>query len=302
MDLLDGLNAFVATARSGSFTGAAERLGLSNRLTSKYVAELEARLGVRLFQRTTRRVGLTPAGEELMRRAPALLDELSEMLAAVGDVDGDGAQGLTGPLRLSAPLDFGEVYVKDLLIRFTRAHPGLSIDLRLSDSYTDLAREGIDLAFRIGETDVSSMKLARLGEIENRLVASPDYIARHGAPQRPEDLGGHDCIVDTNRRRPSHWAFRHAGRPVEVAVSGGFSVNSAHVARDLAMAGRGVAYCPRFVLGRAIEDGRLVRLLEGQEGPAHPLSAAYLEGRTLPRKVRALIDFARVDIRSAGVL
>lgn len=298
MDLFDGLRAFVATARTGSFTAAGETLGLSNRLASKYVAELEARLGVRLFQRTTRKVGLTPAGEELMRRAPALLDDLAEMLAAVSDDTG----GFSGGLRVSAPLNFGELYVKDLLIRFTEAHPDLTVDLRLSDSYADLARDGIDLAFRIGVTEVSSVKVRKLGLIESRLVASPDYLARHGTPRHPEDLFSHACLVDTNRQNPTVWTFGTGAQAVDIRVTSRFQVNSAHIARDLAIAGRGIAYCPNFVLGTALEDGRLVRLLEGHEGPPHQLSAIYLEGRTLPRKVRALIDFAQKDIRTAGIL
>ncbi|QEW19610.1 D-malate degradation protein R [Marinibacterium anthonyi] len=298
MDLFDGLKAFVATARTGSFTAAGETLGLSNRLTSKYVAELEERLRVRLFQRTTRKVGLTPAGEELMRRAPALLDELSEMLASVSDETG----GFSGGLRISAPLNFGELYVKDMLIRFTEAHPDLTVDLRLNDSYADLARDGIDLAFRIGVTEVSSVKVRKLGQIESRLVAAPEYLDRHGTPERPQDLAGHACVIDSNRHNPTVWVFGTGVDAVEVRVTSRFQVNSAHVARDLAIAGRGIAYCPKFVLGTALEDGQLVRLLEGHEGPPHPLNAIYLEGRTLPRKVRALIDFAQKDIRSAGIL
>ncbi|PTQ74886.1 LysR family transcriptional regulator [Celeribacter persicus] len=296
MDLINGLRAFVATAESGSFTAAAERLGISNRLTSKYVAELEDRLGVRLLQRTTRRVGLTSSGEELLSRAPALLDDLDALL---GEVTED-TRGFSGTIRISAPVTFGEVYVKDLLARFAAPHPELVIDLRLSDAYVDLAAGGIDLAFRIGTADVSSLKRRKLGELRSVLVASPAYLETHGVPQKPGDLMAHQCILDTNRRNPTRWPFGPEGQEEFIQVPGRFMVNSARVARDLAVAGHGIAFCPPFVLGDDLETGRLVALMPETVGPYHPVSIVYLEGRTLPRKVRALIDFALEDFRREG--
>ena len=139
MDIVDELRAFVATAQTGSFTAAAGHLGISNRLTSKYVAELEARLGTRLFQRTTRKVGLTPAGEDLLARAPALLDDLDEVLAGVAE----GSRSLSGMVRVSAPVTFGEVYVGAMLGRFAQANPGLVIDLRLDDSFAGKVSETV---------------------------------------------------------------------------------------------------------------------------------------------------------------
>lgn len=298
MDVLDELRAFVATAQTGSFTGAADQLGVSNRLTSKYVAELEARLGVRLFQRTTRRVGLTPAGHDLLARAPALLDDFDALLAEVAE----GSRGFTGVIRISAPVTFGEIYVGGMLGRFAEANPGLSFDLRLNDRYADLASEGIDLAFRIGRSEMLSLKERKLGALRSVLVASPAYLAAHGAPARPEDLVAHGCIVDTNRRAPRRWVFHAPGREHAVTVQGRFHVNSAAAASTLAEAGRGIAYVPRFALGARLETGALVPLLEGYTGDSTPISAVYLEGRALPRKIRALIDFAAEDIRHAGVL
>lgn len=295
MDLVDGLKAFVATAQTGSFTDAALRMGISNRLTSKYVAELETRLGTRLLQRTTRRVGLTPAGEELLARAPALLDELDDVLGAVTDE----ARGFSGTLRISAPVTFGEMYVADLLSRFAAPHPDLVIDLRLSDAYVDLAAGGIDLAFRIGTPDMSSLKVRRLGMMRSRLVAAPSYLAAHPAPAVPADLLNHACILDTNRRTPMRWSFDVDGTEQVVTAPGRFHVNSASVARDLALAGHGIAFCPEFVLGSTLRDGRLVSLLDSYTTGGIPFSAVYIEGRSLPRKVRALIDFAVADVRQA---
>ena len=298
MDLIDELRAFVATAQSGSFTAGAAQIGISNRLTSTYVAELEARLGVRLFQRTTRKVGLTPAGQDLLARAPALLDDLDEMITEASA----GSRGLTGVIRISAPVTFGEIYVGGMLGRFAAAHPGLTFDLRLSDRYADLAGEGIDLAFRIGSSEVRSIKTRKLGAFQSLAVASPAYLARFGTPATPQDLHAHGCIIDTNRRTPRRWRFYDTGTEVPVDVQGRFHVNSARAAVELAVAGQGIAYAPRFALTAEIESGSLVQLLPGFSGESGPVNAVYLEGRTLPRKIRALIDFAVTDIRAAGIL
>lgn len=298
MDLLDQIRAFVATAQTGSFTAAADQLGISNRLTSKYVAELETRLGVRLFQRTTRKVGLTPAGTDLLSRAPALLEDFDLLLADVSD----SSRGLSGVVRVSAPLTFGEVYIAGMLARFAEQHPGVSIDLRLSDAFSDLAAEGIDLAFRIGRFDMASLKVRRLGTFQSLPVASPAYIAQAGRPATPDDLSEHSCIVDTNRRNPKRWAFDHKGTEVVAQIEGRFHVNSASAAVDLARRGLGIAYVPSFALRGALDSGDLVRLLDNHEGERGDIAAVYLEGRTLPRKVRALIDFAVGDVRNADVL
>lgn len=298
MDITDELKAFVATAQTGSFTAAADQLGVSNRLTSKYVAELEARLGVRLLQRTTRRVGLTPAGEEILARAPALLDALDGLMEDVAE----GSKGLSGMIRISAPVTFGETYVSGMVARFAVQNPGLSFDLRLTDGFSDLAREGVDLAFRIGLSEMRSLKARKLGEVRSIAVASPGYVAEHGSPGRPDALERHDCIVDTNRKPPRRWVFEAGAEEQVATVQGRFQVNSAQAAADLACAGLGVAFVPRFALGDALDTGRLVPLLGGLCSPPIPISAVYLEGRTLPRKLRALIDFAVEDIRKAAVL
>lgn len=298
MDIVDELRAFVATARTGSFTAAADQLGVSNRLTSKYVAELESRLGVRLLQRTTRKVGLTPAGEDLLARAPALLDDLDDLLADVSET----ARGFTGVIRISAPVTFGEIYVSGMLARFAAGNPGLTFDLRLDDGFVDLASDGIDLAFRIGQTNIRSIKTRKLGEVRPVAVASPGYLAEHGAPLAPEDLAGHACILDTNRRAPRRWVFAAKDGERAVEVNGRFQVNSARAAVDLAAKGLGIAYVPRFALCDALATGTLVPVMHGLESAPVRISAVYLEGRALPRKVRALIDFAVEDIQLSGVL
>ena len=298
MDLIDELKAFVATAQTGSFTAAADHLGVSNRLTSKYVAELEARLGTRLLQRTTRKVGLTTAGEDLLARAPALLDDLD---ALIGEVS-EGSRGFGGVIRVSASVTFGEIWVTGMLERFGRLHPALGFDLRLTDRHVDLATEGIDLAFRLGRTETQSLKARKLGSFRSVLVASPDYLARRGAPTAPSDLAAHDCIIDTNRRNARSWAFGPDPTSLAVAVRGRFHVNSARAAVELAAKGLGIAYTPRFACTEALAAGQVVQVLADQPSEGNPLNAVYLEGRVLPRKIRALIDFAAEDLRATDIL
>jgi DNA-binding transcriptional LysR family regulator len=298
MDIVDQLKAFVATAQTGSFTAAAHQLGVSNRLTSKYVASLEEKLGVRLLQRTTRRVGLTPSGEDLLARAPALLGDLDDLLSKVSE----GSDGFSGVIRISAPVTFGEIYVNQMLMRFAQMNPDLSFDLRLSDRYDDLAADGIDLAFRLGRLNTLSLKARKLGSFRSMVVASPDYIAQHGTPMTVADLSKHSCIIDSNRQTLRNWTFRKDGKDTSVNVQGRFQVNSACASVDLATNGFGIAYAPRFALNDALASGKLVPILEDFDGELGQLSVVYLEGRNLPRKIRALIDFAAQDIATANIL
>ncbi len=293
MDTIDLLKAFIATARTGSFTGGAERLGISNRLTSKYIAELEARLNTRVLQRTTRRVGLTPAGQNLLARAPLILNELDDLMASVAE----DTKTLSGIMRVSAPVTIGENYFKDLLSRFALLHPNLTIDLHLSDAYIDLATNAIDVAFRVGIPDISSLKVRKLGMLTNSLVAAPSYLAEYGEPQTVEELGHHMCIIDTNRRDAHRWTFMDEGREVVINPQRRFMVNSGSVARDWAVMGHGITLCPDYFLQQEVEEGKLVRILERYEKKTVPINAIYLEGSVLPTKVRALIDFTLEDIK-----
>ncbi len=294
MDLIDGLKAFVVTAQTGSFTDAAERLGISNRLTSKYVAQLEEKIGARLLQRTTRQVGLTPLGQDLLTRAPALLAELDDLLGTVSEE----SKGLTGTLRIAAPVTFGEMYINGMLSRFATLYPNLSIDLRLSDAHVDLAIDGFDMAFRIGSPDMTTLRARKLGEITSVLVANQRYLTRYGTPESPDDLHQHICILDTNRRDAHRWTFYQDGKEHVFHPSRHFSVNNARIAKDWAKNGHGVALCPSFILQKEQEENDenpLVPLLTDYTMQTHPICAVYLSGNIIPKKVRALIDFAVED-------
>lgn len=186
-------------------------------------------------------------------------------------------------------------------VRPSSDHARLTFDLRLDDRYVDHASDGIDLAFRMGAAETLSLKTRRLGSFRSCLVAHPDYVKEHGAPFSLEDLSRHACIVDTNRRQPHRWTFRREGSDVVTQVQGRFHVNSARAAIELAAAGMGIAYAPLFAIADMLEAGQLVPLLEDFEMDSGPVSAVYLEGRVLPRKIRALIDFAVEDMRTARI-
>ncbi|NBZ90012.1 LysR family transcriptional regulator [Rhodobacteraceae bacterium CYK-10] len=290
MDTVEGIKVFVAAVQTGSFSGAAGRLGISAKLASKYMAELEARLGAQLLHRTTRRLGLTAAGERLMARAPDWLDQLDEM---TGDLRETG-RGLTGVLRVASSVAFGELHVMPLLQRFRGPHPALQVDLRLSDRFVDLAAEGIDLALRIGRLDNSALIARKLGEVRLLLVAAPGYLDAKGMPGRLDDLSAHACIRDTNLRDGA-WNLAEAGVLRRIEARGPYAVNSPRAARDLAVLGEGIALCPDYMVRSDLAEGRLVQVLCETAGPSLDIHAVHLGQRRLARRTRALLDFLARD-------
>lgn len=287
MDLVDGMKTFVAAVETGSFTAAADRLGISKKLVSKYVAQLEDRLGVRLLHRTTRKLSLTEAGQGYYARCADLIEEI-EALATSMRTEGEG---LCGTLRISAPSSFGELYVLPLVRDFGALHPDLTIDLRLNDRYVDLAEEGFDLAIRIGAMEDSSMISRRLATAEMWVVATPDFLRSHGTPQVPGDLANFNCIRDTNMRAGQAWPFTVNGQSQRIAVDGKFLVNSATATRRLALGGHGLALCPDYVISADVAAGRLIRVLADFAVPALDIRAVFLNPRHMPVKQRMFMDF-----------
>lgn len=289
MDRIDGLRAFVAVVDSGSFTRAGQRLGISNKLVSKYVAALEARQGVTLLNRTTRALSLSPAGERYLGAARRVLSAVEELDAQARAEDG----ALTGRLRVTAPVTFGELFAPVLTGDFLIRHPGLNIDLHLTDRYVDLAGEGFDLALRIGVLADSSLIARRIGTTGIWAVASPDYLARRGRPAHPGDLRGHDNIRDSNSTMPHRATFVIDGKPVGLPLPGRITVNSAQAVRRLVLAGGGIALIPRFVVAEDVALGRLERLLADYSVPPLDIQALYLPQPFVPPRVSAYLDHLR---------
>ena len=287
MDTLDGMKTFVAVAEAGSFTAAADRLVISKKLVSKYVGQLEQQLGVRLIYRTTRRLSLTHEGQRYYDDVTRILDEID---ALESDLKNESA-ALAGVLRISAASTFGEIYILPLLRKFSRLHPKVTFDLRLSDDYIDITEGGFDLAIRIGELENSSLIARKLAVTTLWVVASQAYIDTHGAPETPKDLVKHDCIRDTNIRGGDNWVFVRDQLPQTVAVAGRFKVNSARSARDLALAGEGIALCPDYIVARDVTEGTMKQLLCGSDRPPIPIQAVFPNAKYIPVRVRAFIDF-----------
>ncbi len=287
MDLINGMRTFVQVVASGSFTRAAEQRGVSKKLVSKYIAALETHLGTRLLQRTTRSLSLTEAGALYHARCVPLLEELDAME--------DELQTQTarprGRLLISAPVTFGELHLVPLLAAFRSDYPEISVELRLNDRYVSLAEEGFDLAIRIGELEDSALVARKLAPAAFLACASPEYLSRNGTPEHPEDLKSHDCILDSNLRSGANWPFLIDGRKRNVAVSGALTVNSARSARDFALQGCGIAFCPAYVVDPDFESGRLIPLLTDFCALELSVYAVYESNRNLSPKVRAFIDF-----------
>ncbi|MDB5538345.1 MAG: LysR family transcriptional regulator [Devosia sp.] len=280
------IRAFVQVFDAGGFSAAARQHGRSKALLSKYVTDLEDYLGVRLMNRTTRKLSLTEAGEAYYREASQLLQQLDELDATISDQTAEPR----GLVRISAPRNLGETTLAPAIFAFIAKNPLMSVDLRLEDRYVDLVEEGIDVALRISTLADSSLIARKISDMRHVICASPSLVQRVGVPASGEALRGMPCILDTNMPSHSSWRFIESGQAVSVHVSGPARVNSPVAAMQAALAGLGFAVLPTYLAEPMIAEGRLVRVLEDRmpEGPS--LQAVYPHRRHLAGKVRALID------------
>ncbi|MBS7541921.1 LysR family transcriptional regulator [Ancylobacter oerskovii] len=288
MQRLDCDRMLVAVLDLGSFAAAARRLGTSSGQASKLVSRLEADLGVQLIRRSTRALAPTEAGAAYYQRIKALLEEFEALDAAVRNASATPA----GTLRLTAPMSFGSIQLTPALLDFARAYPQIRLDVGFTDRVVDLVEEGYDAAVRIGTPGDSSLVARKLCDARVVLVAAAAYLAARGEPGRPQDLTGHECLVDTNFRDPLNWRFRSpAGEVVDVPISGRLRFSSGEACLAAAAAGLGIANVPSFIAGASLRAGHVRRLLPECEAPPHGLFAVYPPGRHLAAKVRVLVDF-----------
>lgn len=285
---LQQLLAFAETAKHGGFAAAAREQGQAPSTLAKAVARLERQLGVKLFHRSTREVRLTPDGERLFRRCQRVLAELDDLRA---EASGTRAAP-TGVLRVTAPVDYGKRHVLPRLIELQRRHPGLRLDMRLSDTQIDLVRDGIDLAVRIGALPDSTLVARRVDQQQPLLCATPGYLAEHGAPRRLDELAGHAAIVfrlpTTGRDRP--WQFRQRGVPVELHPE---PVLRAYESEGLLVAlksGVGLCQIPDLMVEGELARGELVEVLPSCRPEPMPIHLVYPSGRLVPARVRVAID------------
>ncbi|MFY8030510.1 MAG: LysR family transcriptional regulator [Devosia sp.] len=280
------IRAFVQVFDAGGFSSAARQHGRSKALLSKYVTDLEDYLGVRLMNRTTRKLSLTEAGEAYYREASQLLQQLDDLDATISDQTAEPR----GLVRVSAPRNFGETTLAPAIFAFMAKNPMISIDLRLEDRYVDLVDEGIDVALRISMMTDSSLIARKIADMRFCICASPELVAQRGAPKSTDDLRGLPCIIDTNMAGQANWRLYENGKPVSVHVSGPVRVNSPVAAMQAAIAGLGFAVLPSYLAEPSITAGTLVQVLKAQMSEGPSLQAVYPHRRHLAGKVRALID------------
>lgn len=286
MDKLACMRAFIAVAEAGGFSSAARQTEQAKALLSKYVAQLEASLNVRLFHRTTRQVSLTEVGQAYYARCKPLLEEFAELDEQVQAIHASPR----GELRISAPVSFSEMHLMPVVSAFTRQYPEIGMHMVLTDRQVDIVEEGFDLALRIGRLQDSSLIARRLCDISTLACASPAYLQRYGEPLSPVELETHRCIVDTNYSQGARWHFQKEGKACSITVPANYRINSAIAARELLLADSGIALCPVFVVNDAIREGRLQVVLPEYEIESFSLYAVYSHRRHLSAKVRLFID------------
>lgn len=283
MNRLECDRMFIAVMEAVSFVGAARRLGTSSGQASKLVSRLEAELGVRLINRTTRSVAPTEEGRAYYDRLRLLVEELDALDLDIRSI----SQTPRGRLRVTAPLTFGIRELAPALSDFAARYPEIELDVSFTDRTVNVVEDGFDLAVRVGRPTDSSLIIRRLCSVRVLAVAAPAYLDRHPAPQVPADLARHDCIIDTNFRDPHRWPFGPGpGEP----VSGRLRLSNAEACLRAAEAGLGLACVPAFVAADALAAGRVLRLLQGFEAEPYEVHLLYPHSRHLAAKVRLLVD------------
>lgn len=289
LDRLTGLEVFAKVAAAGSFSAAGRALGLSQTMVTKHIAALEARLGVKLFHRSTRRLSITEAGRSYLETSERILADIDAAEAAVA-ADRVEPRGL---LRLNAPVAFGTRQIAPLLSEFAQRHPLVTVELGLNDRLVDLADEGWDSAIRIGSLSDSSLIARRIAPCRTVVCAAPSYLAARGNPRTVSHLANHNCLGYTLSRVTGvdRWAFGARGE-ITVPVSGNLRANNGEALRTAAIAGQGLAYLPSFIVADDLRAGTLVALdLDQPTVEFGGIYAVFLPDRHPAAKVRAFIDF-----------
>ncbi len=295
MDRFHELRAFVAVAEVGGFAKAAINLNSSPPAITRAVAGLEDRLGVRLFNRTTRTVHLTEPGLRFLEDARRVLGDLE---TAEQDLKGE-ARLATGQLSITASLAFGRSVLQPIIADFTDAHPLVSVSMLLFDRVVDLVDEGFDLAVRVGQLPDSTLVSTHIGDVRRILVASPAYLAKRGIPKRPADLKPYAMISHTALMPNREWKFTDNNKSARLTFVPRIEVNDIHAGIQLAEQGRGITIALSYMVGDALRAGRLVPVLNDFAPAAVPVHLIYAQRRIIAPKVRAFIDFAAPRLRTA---
>ena len=288
MDKFEAMRVFCSVVEAGGFASAADRIGMSTSAVSRYVAQLEADLHVRLLNRTTRRMSPTHEGMAYFERCTQLLADLDEAEAGVSGK----ASHPRGRLRLTAPIALATLRLGPAFAAFSQAYPEVTLDVVLSDGIADFAEEGLDMAIRVGRVGSDNLVARRIGQTSLLVAAAPDYLARAGEPSKPEDLARHDCLTYAYAASGNQAQFTDSrGGVVSVRLAGRVNANNGMFLAEMAAAGGGIVFAPCFILQPLIESGKLVRILPDYALQQLPIHVVYPTRRHLSAKVQAMTGF-----------
>lgn len=291
--LIDNIRLFQSIVEKGSLVAAAREAGLSATTVSERLTALEAHYGVVLLNRTTRSLSLTDEGRTLLDGARAVLAEIEDLDTRIRH----GAGALSGPIRISTPVDMGRSIVSDIVERFTQEHPAISVELSLSDGYVDIVGQGFDLALRYGTIADSSLRIRNIGHFRRIVCAAPAYLERHGTPRTPDELTQHTCLIMRfGETLDNVWHFGTGASAQEVTVRGDKIVNDGYLVRRWALEGHGIILKSELDVEQDLASGALVALLEDFAAPPNPLQIMFPPGRAQPRRIGALADALKAGI------
>lgn len=287
MQQLTHMLTFAEVVRLGSFTAAAQALGISQPLVSRQVSQLESQLGVRLLNRSTRRLHLTEAGTLYYSHCQRIAEEIKAAESAVSPLQ----QEANGVLRLTAPQCLSQSLLLRVINDFQQQHPNVDVDMDISGRTVDLINEGIDLALRLGELQDSNLVARQLGPATFIVCASQRYWQQYGKPDHPKQLSQHQCLVYSDKPNPQYWLFEEKGDPLKIPVNSRCRSNDAGMLLDLALMDHGIMYAPSFMFHYELLSGRLETALEAFYPPSLGLYAVYPHAKYLAAKTRAFLDF-----------
>lgn len=289
MDQFKQISTFAEVANRGSLSAAARAEGVAPAMIGRRLDALEERLGVKLLQRTTRKLALTNEGEAFLEDCQRILADLEAAETAVSE----RSARASGTLTISAPAGFGRQHVAPLMPSFLSEHRDVKLTLSLNDRVVDLIGEGIDVAIRIAALTDSNLIGVKLADNKRVVVAAPAYIKRHGAPQTLDELSRHNCLAFSADGSQRGWTFRQNGKNVTLKVEGNMVCNDGEVLHDWALSGKGLAWRSMWEVGAEIDSGKLVTVLDEFNAPGNDIYAIFAQRRHLPLRIRAFIDFLR---------
>jgi LysR family transcriptional regulator, regulator for bpeEF and oprC len=294
MDVMHSMAVFRRVVEAENFSAVARETNMSQSTVSKHIAALEERLGTKLLNRSTRSIKLTEAGKEYYHHCIRILNDFQEAEASVGK----GKIKPTGSIRISTSAAFGRVCILPYLSEFFKTYPDINVELMYDDDYTDLVKEGIDLAIRIGPLEDSTLIARKVGTSPRLVVASPEYLVAHGRPKKPADLIRHDCLIYSLQKTPDLWYFNSTQQGEEsVRVNGRLKTSSPDALCDATLQGLGISVLYEWHARDYIRRGRLKVILPDYKLTAHDIHAVYPERKFVPQKVKRMIEFLAEKIK-----